>query len=139
MKSKHIISVFMIMMGLLTGCSAHNPFIVKNTTDINQVGTAKYPPHSNRVYVTIANLPTTIKYEVLGSLEVGKVWYGSSDDVLQSLADGARNLGADAVVEVKTWHQPSGWSWAAPHGSGTAVKITEQTSEDLSNLKGDWK
>ena len=32
------------------------------------------------------------------------VWYGSSNNVLQSLADGARKLGADAVVEIKTWH-----------------------------------
>jgi hypothetical protein len=109
MKSKHIVSVFIIVMGL-TGCSAHNPFIVKNTTDVNQVGATKYPPHSNRVYVTSASLPATAKYEVLGTLEIGKVWYGSSDNVLQSLADGARELGADAVVEVKTWHQPSGWS-----------------------------
>jgi hypothetical protein len=59
--------------------------------------------------------------------------------VLQSLADGARELGADVVVDVKTWHQPSGWSWVAPHGSGKAVKITKSTSVDLSNLGGDWK
>jgi len=138
MKSKHIVWIFVIVAGL-TGCSAHNPFIIKNTTDVNQLSATKYAPHSNRVYVTSASLPETAKYEVLGQIEVGKVWYGSSDNVLQSLADGARKLGADAVVEVKTWHQPSGWSWAAPHGSGKAVKITEPTSVDFSNLGGDWK
>ena len=135
---KQIIGALIITMGL-AGCSAHNPFIIKNTTDINQVGATKYQPHSNRVFVTSTILPTTAQYEVLGTLEVGKIWYGSSDNVLQSLADGARELGADAVMDVKTWHQPSGWSWAAPHGSGKAVKITKSTSVDLSNLGGDWK
>ncbi len=130
----------MIVLGL-AGCSApaHSPFIIKSTTDVNQLGATKYPPHSNRVFVTSASLPATTSYEVLGSLEVGKVWYGSSKKVLQSLADGARKLGADAVVEVKTWKQASGWSWAAPHGSGKAVKITEPASVDFSNLEGDWK
>ena len=69
---------------------------------------------------------------------MGKVWYGSSRNVLKSLADGARKLGADAVVEVKTWRQPSGWSWAAPHGSGMVVKITEPGSVEFSILGGDW-
>ncbi len=138
MKSKQIAWVFVIVAGL-TGCSAHSPLIVKNTTDVDQLSAKKYAAHSNRVYVTSASLPVTVKYEVLGQLEVGKVWYGSSGSVLQSLADGARKLGADAVVEVKTWHQPSGWSWWAPHGSGKAVKITEPASVDFSSLGGDWK
>ena len=123
----------------LTGCSAHSPFSVKSTTYTTPLSDTKYAPHGNRVYVTAASLPASVKHEVLGQLEVGKVWYGSSDNVLQSLADGARKLGADAVVEVKTWHQPSGWSWAAPHGSGKAVKITDPASVDFSGLKGDWK
>lgn len=138
MKSKQIAYVFMFVVGL-TGCSAHNPYIIKNTTEVKQVGASKYLSHSNRVYVTSASLPATAKYEILGQVEVGKVWYGSSDNVLQSLADGARELGADAVVQVKTWHQPSGWAWAAPHGSGKAIKITEPGSVDLSTLGGEWK
>lgn len=110
-----------------------------NTTDVNQLSATKYAPHSNRVYVTGASLPTTVKYKVLAQLEVGKVWHGSSDNVFESLADAARELGADAVVEVETWHQPAGWSWAAPHGSGKAVKIIEPTSADLPSLGGVWK
>jgi hypothetical protein len=132
------IALTLVMALLLTGCSAHSPFILTSTTDVNQTSATRYAPHSSRILVTRASLPPTAKYEVLGQLEVGKVWYGSSRNVLQSLADGARNLGADAVVEVKTWHQPSGWSWAAPHGSGMAVKITEQGSVEFSKLGGDW-
>ena len=138
MKSKLFASVYLVVV-VLTGCSAHNPFIVGDTTDVIQLSSIKYAPHSNRVYVTSASLPATVHYEVLGRLEVGTVWYGSSGNVLESLADGARELGADAVVEVKTWHQPAGWSWAAPHGSGTAVRIVEPARVDFSGLGGDWK
>lgn len=137
MKFKFVFSVI-IILGLV-GCSAHSPFIIKNTTDINQRSVVKYPPHGNRVFVTKESLPPSVKYEVLGQLEVGKVWYGSSNKVLQSLADGARKLGADAVVDVKTWYQPSGWSWAAPHGSGKAVKIIDPASADFSRFRGEWK
>jgi uncharacterized protein YbjQ (UPF0145 family) len=138
MKSDRLTWAFLLIV-VLVGCSAHNPFIITNTTDVNQLSTSKYEPHNNRIYVTSANAPATAKYEVLGQVEVGKVWYGSSQDVLQSLADAARKLGADAVVEVQTWLQPSGWSWAAPHGSGKAIKITEPASVDFSILEGEWK
>lgn len=127
------------MVILLSSCSAHNPFIVKNTTDTITISKTKYPSHNNFVYLTKSALPADAQYEVLAKLEVGKVWYGSSNDVLQSLADGARKLGADAVIEVKTWRQPSGWSWAAPHGSGKAIKVIESTSVNFGSLQGEWK
>ena len=77
-------------------------------------------------------------FEIIASIEVGKVWYGSSKHILSSMAVRAREIGADAVIEVKTWRQPSGWSWAAPHGSGKAIKILDPSSIDLSNFKGEW-
>lgn len=138
MKSKQFAWVFVAVVAL-TSCSAHNPFIIKDTTEVRQPATTKYAPHNNRVWVMTASMPATAKYEVLGQLEVGKVWYGSSDNVLNSLADGARQLGADAVVEVKTWHQVSGWSWSAPHGSGEAIKVMDPASVDFPSLGGDWK
>jgi hypothetical protein len=138
MLDKKTTAVLMIALGL-TGCSAHSPLIMKSTTDVKPVSSAKYPAHSDKVYVTSSGLPESSKYEVLGQLDVGKVWYGASDNALEALADGARKLGADAVIEAKTWHQPSGWAWAAPHGSGKAVKITNRDGVDFNSLGGDWK
>ncbi len=134
MKSKQIAWVFVIVAGL-TGCSAHSPRIFKTTTDVEQISMLTYPPHTNRVYVTSGS-PPAVKYEVLGLLYV---WYGSSGGVLQSLADAARILGADAVVEVITWNPPAGWSRWAPYGSAKAVKIKEPASVDFSSLEGEWK
>jgi uncharacterized protein YbjQ (UPF0145 family) len=91
------------------------------------------------VYVTKAKLPTTVKYEVLGQIEAAKAWYGSDDWSLDELADGARKLGADAVVDVGIWHQPSGWAWSAPHGTGTAVKIISPAKVDFSGLEGGYR
>ncbi len=129
----------LVCLVVLAACSAHNPFIVKNTTDVAPNTAAVYEPHGNPVWVTSEALPDTARYEVLGELEVGRVWYGGQDKALVQLAEGARQLGADAVVEVKTWHQPAGWSWSAPHGSGKAVKILDPASVDLSALPGDWR
>ena len=128
-----------IVTFVLVGCSAHNPFILKNTAELQNISKTKYPAHSRKIFVTEYNLPQTVKYEILGTIEVGKIWYGSSNNVMQSMADRAREIGADGVVEVQTWFQPSGWSWSAPHGSGIAVKIKEPEDFDWSALNGWWK
>jgi hypothetical protein len=121
----------------LSGCAAHSPLILKNTTDSVPASQSKYPPHSDKVFVTEQELPPGTQFEVISPVDVGKIWYGSSDSVLVSMADRARELGANAVIEVRTWHQPSGFAWAAPHGSGQAVHIDPQTLTAL-NLSGSW-
>lgn len=130
-----------ILAGILlfTGCSAHSPFIAKNTADVTTVSQSRYPAHTNKVLVTSQTLPESEKFEVLETIEVGKVWYGSSKKVALSLAERARAIGADAVVDYKTWNQPSGFSWFAPHGSGKAVKILDKSSVDLSSIQGEWQ
>lgn len=139
MRFRQMIVWMFFITALLSGCSAHNPFIITDTTDTAMISQTKYAAHNNPVLVTEMSLPADARVEVLAQLEVGKIWYGSSNDTLQSLADGAREIGADAVVEVKTWLQPSGWSWAAPHGSGKAVKIIDPASVDFNSLNGTWK
>lgn len=124
---------------LLAGCSAHSPFIAKNTADVTAVSKNRYPAHSNKVLLTPQALPESAKFEVLEKIEVGKVWYGSSKKVAFSLAERARAIGADAVVDYKTWNQPSGFSWFAPHGSGSAIKILDKSSVDLSSIQGEWQ
>jgi hypothetical protein len=132
-------SIFVTVLCLvLSACSAHSPFIMKNTTESAVVSPKKYPPNHDKVFVTEQSLPAGVDYDVIGTIEVGKVWYGSSDNVLTSMADRARELGANAVIQVKTWHQPSGFSWAAPHGSGEAVRIKDTGSLTSLRVAGDW-
>ena len=123
----------------LCGCSAHNPFIVQNTTSASMKSSKTYPAHSNLVFVTSAAMPTNLPSELLEQIDVGNVWYTSSRTVKQTMADRARELGADAVVEVKEWRQMSGFSWSAPHGSGKAIKLAGSASTNsFAELKGDW-
>lgn len=138
---KHKTIVFYILwitiVILISGCSAHNPFIITNTSQTIPVSDAKYPPHSEKVYISSESISAG-NYDVIGFIEVGKIWYGSSSNILLSMAERARELGADAVIEVKTWHQPSGFSWAAPHGSGRAIKFKNKAVIDFSKIKGEW-
>ena len=52
-------------------------------------------------------------YEVVGHVEGVDMWYGDKRDSYEILADKARKLGADAVINVETWLQPGGLAWAA--------------------------
>ena len=135
MKVSSLVTIFCL---LLTACSAHSPLIVKDTTDSKLVTPNKYAPTHDRVFVTQQSLPVGVDFDVIGTIEVGKVWYGSSDNVLTSMADRARELGANAVIQAKTWHQPSGFSWAAPHGSGEAVRIKDTGTLASLGVAGDW-
>ena len=121
----------------LAGCAAHSPMIVKNTTDVQSKTTMTYEAHKEKVLFLRAPMPANVKVEQIGLIEAGKVWYGGSEDILQQMAEKARSLGADAVVEVSTWHQPSGFSWSAPHGRGMAVKVVDK-GVDLKKLGGEW-
>jgi len=126
---------------LLAGCSApaHSPFIAKDTTDTHKLTATKFPSHTNKVFLTEVSLPKDIKFEEIALIEVGKATYGDYAAVYESMAAKAKELGADAVIEIKTWRQVSGWAWAAPHGSGKAVKFADKNSVDLSAIKGQWQ
>jgi hypothetical protein len=125
----------LVTLAGLAGCSAHHPLILKNTTDIAIVATAPLAPHAAPVLVTEAALPESFRHEVIAQIDVGKAWYGRRQAVLEALAGQARALGANAVVEVETWWQPSGYSWWAPHGRGKAVRVEACTgSIDLAEL-----
>jgi hypothetical protein len=123
---------------VVSACSAHNPFIVSNRTVSVPVSESTFPTHSDKVFITKQPLPSTVTYQPISTIDVGKVWYGSSESVYTSMADRARQLGANAVIQVKTWHQPSGYSWSAPHGSGQAVHIDDIHQLDALNLQGTW-
>ncbi len=75
-------------------------------------------------------------YTFIQTIKAKKQWYGSSGVIYEKIAEKAREIGADAVINFHTWHSPSGWAWAAPHGEGMAVKWTEAGRKALSSLEG---
>ena len=124
----HICPLVLISLLLLGECAAGTRPLTSTT----------YPPHANPVFVTKASLsPET--FEPVADLELSKGWYGSTDNTQQALADRARELGADAVINMKSWHAPSAWSWASPYSSGQAVKLRGDPKQILNGLMGDWR
>jgi NAD(P)H-dependent flavin oxidoreductase YrpB (nitropropane dioxygenase family) len=119
---------------IASACTAHNPLILKHTTDVREASASVLLEHELPVLVTSSSLPEYVVYEPVARIEVGKAWYGRTRSVEAELARQARALGADAVVEVETWHQPSGYAWWAPHGRGQAVRIIEGAT--LADLEG---
>jgi len=122
---------------VLSGCSAHSMWILKNTVDTKQISKIVYPEHSSKVLITAETIPPN-SYELIGFIDIGTAWYGSDSPVLIQFADIARTLGADAVVEVSIWRQPAGFAWAAPHGSGKAVHFLDKSQATSLVQKGDW-
>ena len=119
---------------LVSGCAAgtHRP------TSTTYPPHTKYPPHTNPVFVTKATLPPE-SFELIAALEESKGWYGSTDNTQQALADRARELGADAVLNMKSWHAPSAGSWASPYSAGKAVKLRGDPKQILNGVVGDWR
>jgi hypothetical protein len=138
-KGSKILTVIAALLVLfISGCSAHNPFIITNTTQSSPVSKNQYPVYTGKVFITEQSLPASIEFDIISTVDVGKVWYGSSSNVYTSMADRAREVGANAIIQVRTWHQPSGFSWAAPHGSGQAIKIKDLNKLGSLAIAGDW-
>jgi hypothetical protein len=111
--------------------------IVHSTTD-STPPVSRHAPTTGQVFVTAQALPPSVEYERISQIDYGKSWYGGKNDAYAAMAKRARELGANAVIEAKTWHQPSGFSWAAPHGSGTAVRIKDMNQLQAANIAGTW-
>lgn len=124
---------------LASGCATHSPMRMSNAASVTGKSTTTYAAHTNKVFVTETILDSSIQYELLGQIDIGMTTYSSMEEVLKRLANKARELGADAVVDVHTWRQPSGWAWVAPQGKGQAVRFEDKASVDFSALKGEWR
>ena len=95
-------------------------------------------PGAQSVLLTETPAPTGSSYKVVGFLKVERLWYGTADSAKRALAERARKIGADAVVDVKTWFAVGLFAWAAPHASGTAIRLTDPSGIDLVALQGQW-
>jgi hypothetical protein len=90
---------------------------------------------SGRVLLSFNGLPADSAYEVIGPISVYKRWYGGLSTARRMLADQARALGANAIVETRVWLAPAFPAKAAPHGSGIAIRVNHP--DVLQSLMGD--
>lgn len=124
------------LAAMLTGCSPHNIFNVQTRVSINPISTNHYPPVVGKVFLTQMAFPMEIHGERLATIDVGTATTQSPFNVTRLLADHARELGANAVFDVKVWKQMSGFSPQAPQASGTAVRLADTNS--VAGFSGSW-
>lgn len=131
-----LILIFLVMSG---ACATDSPWSVSEDTVIFKgVADTSRPSPDNKVYLTEEPLRERTGYKELGEIKVLTPFYGGSEKIYQMIANKGLEVGADAVVEVQVWHQPTGGAWAAPQGSGTAIKLDDNSKVDLTKYKGKW-
>ena len=85
------------------------------------------------------SLPPEVKVEVLGEVRAHQAFYGDTGRVYASMAAKARQIGADAVVQVKVKYRVAAFAWGAPSVAGVGVKIIDAGGVDIKKLEGEWR
>lgn len=128
---------YLSLAPVLFACGPHTYMQALPRYDIEPAtGITARAPHDRKVFVTEQTLDPG-SYEVLGTIDVTKVWYGSRSSVLSAMGDMGRKMGADAVIDAKVWFRPVGWAWASPQGSGKAVAL-RNPSNDFTKILGEY-
>lgn len=91
---------------------------------------AAAPAHNHSVCLLPGELPTTYQYVVVGTIKATKRTYGSVDELGAAVANEARHIGADAVINYSASQRfkgPIPWRLTSPTGVGTGVRLVSGT------------
>lgn len=89
------------------------------------------------VLVTQQAVPAGIEYKVLGTVKANfRAGYDSAESLYPLLAEEAKKLGANAVVDAKGGRRVTAFSWSAAYVSGTAITVGD--AESLRRLSGSY-
>ncbi|WP_305819279.1 hypothetical protein [Photobacterium leiognathi] len=119
MKFKQLCSALVLGL-LLTGCAA------SNVSSSNVPNLPISQQTKGRVYIIKSDLPVNIKYTEVGKVKANaRYGYDSVVTLYPLLADEARKIGANAVIDLYGGHTVTAFSWGAPYTGGTAIKVEE--------------
>ncbi len=98
----------------------------------------------SNLFIRTLVTPNTISqpgaYEVLGRIDVYSRLFGSRRTAMRLLAEKAKSMGANAVIETTVWQAPAFPVPVAPHGTGIAVRILDrQILEQLADASSVWE
>jgi hypothetical protein len=83
-------------------------------------------PHQGDVCLLAGSPPKDLGFEVLGRVVATKKSYGSTDQLFPAMAREARNMGADAIINLQAGQRfkgPLPWRVTSPTGDGMAIKV----------------
>ncbi|QJD59751.1 hypothetical protein HG264_12965 [Pseudomonas sp. gcc21] len=78
------------------------------------------------IFIMRTSLPSDVEYEVIGQIKANaRTGYDNVESLYPMLAEEARKVGANAIVDVYGGRTVSAFSWAAPFTGGTAVSVED--------------
>jgi hypothetical protein len=92
------------------------------------------------VCILRGSLPTEYTFRELGRIKATQRTYGGVDELSRPIADEARRVGADAIINYdadQRFKGPLPWRLRAPTGMGIAVKLTSGPPLDGAALRGE--
>ena len=115
------------------GCAS--PSATTVSSNKTQVAAA----HNQPVCLLKTGLPANVGHSVLGPIEGSKEFYGGVAEIIPLMAQEARNIGADAIVNLVTGQKMGMWAWSRPYGTGTAVKLNNKSDLNCAALGGEMR
>jgi hypothetical protein len=113
-------AIALMIVVLVAGCGG-----VRAKSSIARDATL-YPPNNGNICLLAGSPASDVKYEVLGRVVATKRTYGSSDELFPPMAQEARKLGADAIINLQASQRfkgPLPWRVTSPTGDGQAIKV----------------
>lgn len=112
----------------LTGCVSG---IVKTKTELVGGKSAAITSRTGPVCLLAGGLPDGMQVVAIGKVKATKGTYGGTDNLMKPMADEARRVGADAIINLQAdqrFKGPLPWRYNAPTGAGTAVHFVDQAA-----------
>lgn len=111
----------------LAGCATG----VKTKTELVGGRGVAVTPRNGPVCMLAGGLPDGMQVVLIGKVKATKGTYGSTANLMKPMADEARRVGADAVINLQAAQRfkgPLPWRYNAPTGAGTAVHFVDQAA-----------
>lgn len=112
--------------GVLSACSG-----ISTKTEMNKAQTETFASRTGQVCLLAGSLPDTVQVVSIGKIKASKGTYGSTNELMPQIANEARFLGADAVIDLQAkqkFRGPLPWRVTSPSGIGTAVRFVDRTA-----------
>ena len=117
-----VVTIFMLVV--VSGCST--------VSTSNVIVPVTEAPWDGVVLVSQASIPAGVEYKVIGNVQAkARSGYDRAASLYPLLANEAKKIGANAVINTKGGRRMTAFSWSAAYVNGTAVKV-----EDIEKLKG---
>lgn len=128
MNIKYFVAII-FMLVVVSGCSTVSTS--KVTAPVAEA------PWDGVVLVSQASIPAGVEYKVIGTVRANaRAGYDSAVSLYPLLAQEAKKIGANAVINTKGGRRLTAFSWSAAYVSGTAIKV--ENAKKLKKISGSY-